>query len=97
MRYDPLGRLYEVVGTGNATRFVYDGDELIGEYNTAGAMLRRYLHGRGVDDPVMWFEGAGIAGTGINWLHRNHQSSTIGYSNGGGGGVQASMAGKKYL
>ena len=38
------------------TRMLYDGDELTAEYNAAGTMLRRYVHGsyiggRGVDDP----------------------------------------------
>jgi YD repeat-containing protein len=36
LRYDPLGRLYEVAGNGNTTRFLYDGDALVAEYNTSG-------------------------------------------------------------
>jgi hypothetical protein len=57
LRYDPLGRLYETTGSGGGaatTRFVYDGDELIAEYNSSGTLLRRYAHGSGVDDPVVW-------------------------------------------
>ncbi|HEY8605474.1 hypothetical protein, partial [Tsuneonella suprasediminis] len=60
LRYDPLGRLYEVSGSASEiTRFLYDGDALVGEYNSAGALLRRYVHGaaEGVDDPLVWFEG----------------------------------------
>ncbi len=44
--YDPLGRLYETVGSGT-TRFLYDGDELIAEYDGSGTLLRRYTEFRG--------------------------------------------------
>src|SRR3546814_16275985 len=48
LRYDPLGRLYETGGgSAGITRFLYDGDELVGEYNSAGTTLRRYAHGAG--------------------------------------------------
>lgn len=46
LHYDPLGRLYEVenfingVAQGPIT-MLYDGDALIAEYNSAGAMLKR--------------------------------------------------------
>ena len=82
LRYDPLGRLYEVTGPSSATRFLYDGDELVAEYNPAGTLLRRYLHGKGVDDPVVWLEGSAYGGANARWLHRDHQGSIIGYSDG---------------
>jgi hypothetical protein len=49
LKYDPLGRLYEVsTPTPSAvTRFVYDGDRLIAEYSGSGTLLRRYVHGSG--------------------------------------------------
>src|SRR3546814_6131025 len=61
LRYDPLGRLYEVVSGSNTTRFLYDGDELVAEYNGSVTLLRRYAHGKNVDDPVVWYEGTGTA------------------------------------
>ncbi|GLK45538.1 hypothetical protein GCM10017612_34580 [Novosphingobium resinovorum] len=59
LRYDPLGRLYEVNGAA-ITRFLYDGSALVGEYSSSGSLLRRYAHGNDVseDDPVVWFEGS---------------------------------------
>jgi RHS repeat-associated protein len=57
LAYDPLGRLFQVSRDGASTQFVYDGDELVAEYSGAGVPLRRYAHGIGVDDPVLWFEG----------------------------------------
>jgi YD repeat-containing protein len=53
LRYDPLGRLYEVSGVNGITRFLWDGDELIAEYNASGTLLRRYVHGARVDDPTI--------------------------------------------
>jgi hypothetical protein len=36
LRYDPLGRLYETSGgAAGITRFLYDGDALVAEYNIA--------------------------------------------------------------
>jgi hypothetical protein len=47
-------------GSAGTTRFLYDGDELVAEYDAAGVMLRRYVHGAGVDDPLIWYEGSGL-------------------------------------
>jgi len=44
LSYDPALRLYQTVG-GTTTRFQYDGQDLIGEYNAAGALQKRYVHG----------------------------------------------------
>jgi RHS repeat-associated protein len=78
LRYDPLGRLYETAGgAAGATRFLYDGDELVAEYNGSGSMLRRYVHGSGSDDPLAWFEGAGVADGVAKLIKTNHQGSVV--------------------
>jgi RHS repeat-associated protein len=61
LRYDPLGRLYEVAAPSGTTRFLYDGDALIAEYSTTGAILRRHVHWPGADVPMTTFEGADFA------------------------------------
>jgi RHS repeat-associated protein len=61
--YDPADRLYEIAG-GSTVRFLYDGADMIAEYNTSGNVLRRYVHGPGMDEPLVWFEGAGHSGSG---------------------------------
>jgi RHS repeat-associated protein len=76
LRYDPLGRLYETTGAAGTTRFLYDGDELVAEFDAAGTLLRRYVHGTSVDDPVIWYEGSAI-GT-ARWLHADNQGSIVG-------------------
>ncbi len=78
LRYDPLGRLYETAGgAAGATRFLYDGDELVAEYGSSGNMLRRYVHGAGSDDPMAWFEGPSVDASVAKLIKTNHQGSVI--------------------
>ena len=79
--YDVLGRLFETSGgTAGVTRFLYDGDELLLEFDGAGTFLRSYTHGASVDDPVMWYE----AGVGLRWLHADTLGSVVAISDGAG-------------
>jgi RHS repeat-associated protein len=59
--YDPTGRLNSSTLNDSKTTFLYDGDELVAEYNASGTLLRRYVHGIGVDDPLVWYEGTGTS------------------------------------
>jgi RHS repeat-associated protein len=79
LKYDPLGRLWEVNASG-ITRFVYDGDRLIAEYNGSGALLRRYVHGAGVDEPLVWYEPAAVTAANRRYLHADHQGSIVAVS-----------------
>ncbi|UKK86163.1 hypothetical protein L7H23_08725 [Sphingopyxis sp. BSN-002] len=88
LRYDPLGRLYETNGSSGITRFHYDGDELIGEYNSAGTVLRRYVHGIEADDPIAWYEGTTIT-TGRRMLFADHQGSIVSIADAAGALVAA--------
>ena len=60
LAYDPLGRLRQTTVGSATTQFLYDGDRLVAEYDAAGTLLRRYVHGSGVDEPVVWYEGSGL-------------------------------------
>jgi len=76
LRYDPLGRLYEVTGASGTRRFLYDGSDLVAEYNTSGTLLRRYVHGLSAgDDPRVWYEGAGIAYEIRRYLYTDERGS----------------------
>lgn len=78
LTYDPLGRLFEVSGgAAGVTRFLYDGDELVAEYNGSGGLLRRYLHGPNDDEPVVWTEGSAMNCAGTKVLHADHQGSVV--------------------
>jgi RHS repeat-associated protein len=75
LRYDPLGRLYEVTGNGNTTRFLYDGDALVAEYDAAGAAQHVYVHAGGADTPFIWYTT-----TDIRFLHTDQQGSIVAVS-----------------
>jgi RHS repeat-associated protein len=75
--YDPLGRLYQTVGGGVTTRFLYDGADLIGEYNGSNAVQRRYVHGPGVDEPIVWYEGGAVSNTTRRFLMADERGSVV--------------------
>jgi RHS repeat-associated protein len=79
LRYDPLGRLYEVSGPAGLTRFLNDGDALVGEYDASGTLLRRYVHGAdsAADDPIAWYEGPGFAATNERQLRPDWHASIV--------------------
>jgi RHS repeat-associated protein len=78
--YDPMGRLWQTSGgSAGTTRFLYDGDALVAEYNGSNQLLRRYVHGPGVDEPLIWYEGAGLADR--RTLHADHQGSIVAVGN----------------
>jgi RHS repeat-associated protein len=78
LSYDPLGRLYSVSSPTTATRFLYDNDALVAEYDGAGAMTRRYVHDVEDDTPLISYQGAGL--TQPSYLHADHQGSIIAVS-----------------
>ncbi len=87
LTYDPLGRLWQVSSASGITRFLYDpgsgsgagADALVAEYDGAGALLRRYLHGPGADEPFIWYEGADLT-SNRRRLQANRQGSIVSVS-----------------
>ena len=54
LNYDAADRLIRFIGqTSGETEFIYDGDAIIGERAGDRTMLRRYVHGPGVDNPIV--------------------------------------------
>jgi RHS repeat-associated protein len=85
LTYDPLGRLWQVVKGAANTRFLYDGDAMVGEYDASGNLTNRYVHGSNTaaDDPLLWYVGSG---TGTKrYLHADHLGSIIAATNTSGG------------
>jgi RHS repeat-associated protein len=80
--YDGLNRLIGYT-VGVSTRFVYDGMRMATEVaNPSGSILRRYVYGPGLDEPVVWYEGAGTADK--RWLHADERGSVIAVTDAGG-------------
>ncbi|MEQ1639282.1 MAG: RHS repeat-associated core domain-containing protein [Novosphingobium sp.] len=86
MAYDPRGRLVDYGPGGTPVRMAYAGANLTLERSgPGGAVLRRYVHGPGSDNPVVWYEGAGTADR--RWLQGDERGSVVAASNAAGTGI----------
>ncbi len=91
LSYDPAGRLRQTTINGVTTHFLYSGEDLIAEMDSAGAILRRYIHGPGVNNPMVWIEGATMAASGVRYLYKDRLGSITSWTN-SAGVVQATFA-----
>ena len=89
--YDATGRLHSSTLNGTKTTFLYDGDELVAEYNASGTLLRRYVHGVGSDDPLIVYEGTGT--TSRKYLLADERGSIVSETNASGSVVQTHQYG----
>jgi RHS repeat-associated protein len=55
--YDPFGRRIEKDVDGTVTKFIYDGDQVIAEYDGSGTLIRKFIYGPGIDEPVRMTAG----------------------------------------
>jgi RHS repeat-associated protein len=59
--YDYLGRRVSrtIYGTPDVTiKYAYDGDRIIAEYDGSGTLLRKFIYGPGIDEPICLVEVA---------------------------------------
>jgi RHS repeat-associated protein len=80
--YDPMGRLYQVASGAATTRLGDDGLDRIAEYDGSNALQRRYVHGPGIDNPIVAYEGSGITSRGF--LSSDERGSIIALTDGSG-------------
>lgn len=81
LNYDPFDRLFVTTATpGTLTKFLYDGDALIGEYDTNDQLQQRTVHGPGVDAPLVRYDAAGVR----RWLHADERGSVVAESDASG-------------
>jgi RHS repeat-associated protein len=88
LAYDPMGRLFKgVIDSGGPnTVLLYDGPDVIAEVDQAsGALLRRYVHGMGDDEPLIWYEGANLSSP--RWLHADERGSIIAVTDAAGNAI----------
>lgn len=73
LTYDAIGRLAAIASGSLNTQFLYDGQNLIGEYDgTSGALLRRTVSGPGIDEPLVVYN-RGVR----SWLYSDDHGSII--------------------
>jgi YD repeat-containing protein len=84
LAYDPLGRRYSVASGGNTTRFLWDGDDLVAEYDGSNVLQHRYVHGAGIDAPLVHYAGTGTASTDRRNLLADERGSIVAVSDNAG-------------
>jgi RHS repeat-associated protein len=82
--YDPILRLSSIQSGGATTTFGYDGIDLVAENDGSGNVLRRYVHGPDVDEPLVWYEGSGTGTADRRYLHADERGSIVSVTDGAG-------------
>jgi len=85
--YDPAGRRHQKAVTGGTyagtTQYLDSGDDEIADYTVSGTtatLLRRYIPGRGVDQPIAIVTAAGVK----TYFHQDKTGSVVATSNASG-------------
>ncbi len=85
INYDPMGRFHWLVAGTSPILMQYDGTDLI-EENDGTAVVRRYVHGPGSDEPIVWYEGSGT--TDRRFLTADERGSIVAVTNASGNTIQ---------
>lgn len=85
LSYDPLGRLAQTSAGASVTGFLYDGVDMVAEYNATGTLVRRTVHGPATDEPLVWYEGSGTSNP--RWLHADERGSIVAVSTASGSSI----------
>jgi RHS repeat-associated protein len=78
--YDPTGRLYQSTSGAATRRYLYDGQQMIGEYDAAGNLISRYVPGQGLDDVTVSYDAYGNR----TWLLSDERQSVVALTDGSG-------------
>ncbi|MGA1823422.1 MAG: RHS repeat domain-containing protein [bacterium] len=55
--YGPFGRRKEKNFAGVVTKYIYDGDQIIAEYDENDTLIRKYVYGSRIDEPLLMDNG----------------------------------------
>jgi YD repeat-containing protein len=85
--YDPFGRRETKTAGATITNFLNDGEDEIAEYDGSGNVLRRFVPGPAINEPVAYEDCSGATrpkctGTGpaISYYHTDHHGSVVAMS-----------------
>jgi len=85
--YDPMGRLYSLSDGSTDVRFQYESFMPITEFGSNDStVLRRHVPGAMPDEPLLTYEGTGVANP--SWYLSDNLGSVLGASNSSGAGTQ---------
>ncbi len=84
--YDYLGRRVKKIVENDPdpdiiTKYVYDGEQVIAEYDDSDTLLRKFIYGPGIDEPICMIIPSGQANAGMYYYHYDGLGSVIALSN----------------
>ena len=85
-KHDVYGRRSEKKVDGFSTRYLYDGPQVIAEYDGNNNLLRKYIYGPGIDQPVCMIEVADS--NAVYYYHYDGLGSVVALSDSSGDTVQ---------
>ena len=74
LSYDPMTRLQQIA-SGSTTKLAYDSLDRVAEFDNGNVLLRRYVHGPSLDEPLVWYEGSGT--TDRRFLSSDERGSIV--------------------
>ena len=80
VEYDAEGRMQRTVIGDVTTDLLYDGPDLVAEYDASGALQRRYVHGPGADEIIASIDGPQMATR--TWMYADHLGSIVATADG---------------
>jgi RHS repeat-associated protein len=84
-KQDVTGRRVEKKVDGYSTRYVYDGSQVIAEYDGNNNLLRKYIYGPGIDQPVCMID---VADSKTYYYHYDALGSVVALSDSSGSTVE---------
>jgi RHS repeat-associated protein len=87
-RYDFAGRRVSKTVGGVTTKYVYDGDQVIAEYNGSDTLLRKFVYGPGIDEPICMHRTIAGGGAGLFYYHYDGLGSVVALSDSSGDVVE---------
>jgi len=85
-KHDVYGRRSEKKVDGFSTRYLYDGDQVIAEYDGNNNLLRKYIYGQCIDEPICMIEVADS--NAFYYYHFDALGSVVALSDSSGDTVQ---------
>ncbi len=87
--YDAEGRRVSKTVNGETTRYAYDGENLVAEYDAGGTLSTRYIHGPGIDNPLAMLRDTDGNGTAEAYYYvKDHLGTVLGLVNANGAFVK---------
>lgn len=82
--HDALGRLYEIDSTSSDHLLEYDGQSIIGDYTDNETVTSRYVHGPGVDNPIVRYTDDTPSSSDRRWIISDERGSVVAEYNASG-------------